>query len=411
MTSTRPLRVLHLAGQDAGNGAGVQASRVHVGLLRRGVASRMLVKERLGDAPQVEELRRTRVGRRILFHVQAFERRTGLQYFFHPGSPGRPFERRLAETDVLHLHHVHANFVNPAAAARWSRRLPVVWTLHDMWAFTGKCIYAYDCARWKTGCGECPQLRDWPELDRDRTAFLWRWKRRLWADARFHLVCPSRWLADRVKESPLLGRLPVSVIPNSVDSTVFAPGDGAAVRARLGIPRGTFVVAFASHPATPRKGFAHLLDATSSRRRDGRCVVLAVGEPLDSARDEPGIVWAGPTPTGAPMAELLRAADVLCLPTLAEVFGLVLLEAAATGIPTVAYDVGGTRDAVRDGETGLLVPVGDVASLRGALDAVCDDQGKRAAMGAAGRRLVEREFDDAVVAERYERLYREIAAT
>jgi glycosyltransferase involved in cell wall biosynthesis len=406
----KPLRVLHLAGQDGGNGAAIQAAGVHAALLRRGVSSRMLVKERLGGVPEVEELRRTRIGRRLLFHVQAFERRTGYQYFFHPSSPGRPFEQRLGETDLLHLHNLNANFVNPAAAARWSRRLPVVWTIQDMWAFTGKCIYAYDCPRWQTGCGACPQLADWPAFDRDRTDFLWRWKRRLWSDARFRIVCPSRWLAELARKSPLLGHLPVEVITNSVDTTIFTPGPGDAVRALFGIPRGAVVVAFGSHPATPRKGFAHLLEATAARRRDGRIVLLAVGEPLASARDEPGVAWAGTVPARAPMAELMRGADLLCLPTMADALGIVLLEAAAVGIPTVAYDAGGPRDAVRDGETGLLVPVGDVAALGRAVEALCDDPARRAAMGAAGRRLMEREFDDGVIAERYERLYRTVLA-
>jgi glycosyltransferase involved in cell wall biosynthesis len=404
----RPLRVLHLAGQDGGNGAAIQAARIHAGLLRRGVASRMLVKERLGGVPEVEELRRTKIGRRLLFHVQAFERRSGYQYFFHPGSPGRPFEQRLGETQVLHVHNLNSNFVNPAAAARWSQRLPVVWTIQDMWTFTGKCIYAYDCERWMTGCGACPQLAEWPTLDRDRTDFLWRWKRRLWADARFHLVAPSRWLADLAKKSPLLGHLPVDVIPNSVDTTLFTPGAGDAVRARFAIPKDAVVVAFGSHPATPRKGFAHLLQATAARRADGRVVVLAVGEPLESARGEPGVAWVGTVAAGAPMVELMRAADLLCLPTMADALGIVLLEAAAVGIPSVAYDGGGPRDAVRDGETGFVVPVGDIAALGRAVDVLCDDPARRAAMGAAGRRLMQREFDDALVAGRYEQLYRDV---
>jgi glycosyltransferase involved in cell wall biosynthesis len=406
----RPLRVLHLAGQDGGNGAAIQAARIHAGLLKRGVVSRMLVKERLGGVPDVEELQRTRFGRRLLFHVQAFERRTGYQYFFHPGSPGRPFERRLAESDVLHVHNLNANFVNPAAAARWSRRLPVVWTIQDMWAFTGKCIYAYDCDRWLTGCGACPQLGDWPPLDRDRTDFLWRWKKRLWEDARFRIVAPSRWLADLAKRSPLLRHLTVDVIPNSVDTSLFAPGPGDGVRARFAIPRDAIVVAFGSHPATPRKGFAHLLEATSARRRDGRVVVLAVGEPLESARGEPGVAWAGAVAAGAPMAELMRAADLLCLPTMADTLPIVLLEAAAVSIPSVVYDAGGSRDAVHDGETGIVVPVGDVAVLGRAVDALCDDPGRRAAMGAAGRRRMQSEFDDALIAGRYEALYREVSS-
>ncbi len=379
-------------------------------MLRRGVKSRLLVKHKSGAGPEVEELRRSRLGRWALFHAQRIERRTGYQLVLHPSSPGVPFEQRLRDADVLHVHDVHSSFVNPGAIVRWSRRLPVVWTLQDMWAVTGKCIYSYDCDRWRTGCGSCPQLADWPPVERDRTDFLWRWKRRLFADARIQLVCPSRWLAEIVKASPLLGRMPVEVIPNSVDTNVFRPGRDDGARRALGIADDAIVVAFGSHAAVPRKGFAHLLAATAERRARGEWTILAMGEPLASARGEPGIVWAGTVAGSEPMSRLLRCADLLALPTLADNLALVILEAAATGLPCVAFDAGGTREVVVDGETGVLVPVRDDAALGRAIESFAADPSRRAAMGAAARALAVREFDDAVVAARYEDVYRRLLA-
>ena len=398
--------MLALAGSDDASGAGIQASRIHEAMLRRGVKSRLLVKHRSGNGPEVEELRRTRLGRWALFHAQRIERTTGYHLTLHPSSPGAPFAERLASADVLHVHDVHSGFVNPGALARWSRRLPVVWTLQDMWAVTGKCIYSYECDRWLTGCGACPHLTDWPALERDRTDFLWRWKKRLFDGARMQLVCPSEWLAGIVRRSPLLGQMPVEVIPNSVDTRTFRPGRDDDMRRSLGIAPSAAVVAFGSHASVPRKGFAHLLAATADARRSGNLVVLAAGEPLESAKGEPGIVWAGTVGAGEPMARLLRAADLLCLPTLAENLALVLLEAAATGLPAVAFDVGGTREAVRDGETGLLVPPKDDAALAAAIGALAADPARRASMGDAARALALRDFDDDVVAARYEAVYR-----
>lgn len=375
-------------------------------MLRRGVKSHLLVKVKTGAGPEVEELSRTRLGRWALFHAQRIERKTGYQLVLHPSSPGVPFEKRLRDADVLHLHDVHSSFVNPGAIARWSRRLPVVWTLQDMWAVTGKCIYSYDCDRWRTGCGSCPQLADWPPVERDRTDFLWRWKRRLFAGAQIRIVCPSHWLAGIVKSSPLLGRMPVEVIPNSVDTNLFQPGRDDAARRALGIADSAFVVAFGSHAAVPRKGFAHLLAATAARRARGECTILAMGEPLASARGEPGIVWAGTVAGSEPMSRLLRCADVLALPTLADNLALVVLEAAATGLPCVAFDSGGTREGIRDGVTGILVPVGDTAAIGRAIEGLAADPPRRSAMGAAARAFAVSDFDDSVVAARYEAVYR-----
>ena len=375
-------------------------------MLRRGVKSRLLVKYRSGDGPEVEELRRTRLGRWALFHAQRIERRTGYHLTLHPSSPGSPFTERLASADVLHVHDVHSSFVNPGALARWSRRLPVVWTLQDMWAVSGKCIYSYECDRWLTGCGACPHLSDWPALERDRTDFLWRWKKRLFDGARIQLVCPSEWLAGIVRRSPLLRQMPVEVISNPVDTRTFRPGRDDELRRSLGIAPDAVVVAFASHASVPRKGFAHLVEATAALRRTGIVVILSIGEPLESAREEPGIVWAGTVGPGEPMARLLRASDLLALPTLAENLALVLLEAAATGLPAVAFDVGGTRDAVRHGETGLLVPAKDDAALADAIGALAGDASRRASMGGAARELAESAFDADVIAARYDALYR-----
>lgn len=401
--------MLALAGSDAASGAGIQASRIHAAMLRRGVESRLLVKEKTGDGEFVEGLRRTRLGRWALFHRQRWERRSGYHLMLHPSSPGSPFAERIASADLLHLHDVHSRFVHPAAIVRWTKRVPVVWTLQDMWAVTGKCIYAYDCDRWMRGCGRCPQLAEWPVLDKDRTDFLWRWKRHLFSNARLRLVAPSRWLAEIVGRSPLLGHLPVEVIPNSVDVRTFRPGPKDESRRALGIAPGAFVVAFGSHASVPRKGFSHLLEATKKRRSRGEWTVLAMGEPLAGAANEPGIVWAGAVTAGEEMARHLRAADVLCLPTLAENLALVLLEAAATGIASVAFDSGGTREAVADGETGILAPPGDTSRLREAIESLARDVPRRVSMGAAARLRAEREFDDDLVAARYEAVYREIA--
>jgi glycosyltransferase involved in cell wall biosynthesis len=407
---TSPISVLSLASADAGHGAGVVAAELHRALTALGLRSTLLVKERLRGGDGIVELRRTRGGRWLLFHVQRIERKTGYLHVLHPSSPGIPFAEKLAGADVLQLHDIHTNYVSPAAAARWSMRLPVVWTLHDRWAATGKCLFNMDCERWLTGCGECPQLGEWPVAERDRTAFLWRWKRRLWADARFHLVAPSRSLAEFVARSPLLRHLPLEVIPNPVDADVFRSGRNDEERARLGIPRDAFVVAFLSNPSLPRKGLARLVAATQAGRAAGRVHLLIAAQRPPGADDAKGVVWAGARPAGEPVAQLLRAADALALASETENAPLVLLEAAATGLPVVAFDVGGVPEIVEHGRTGLLVPVGDDAALRESIDALAADANRRREFGDAARARVLREFAAPVVAARYAALYARVAA-
>src|SRR5437870_3463816 len=116
-----------------------------------------------------------------------------------------------------------------------SRRRPLVWRLSDMWGLTGHVAYSYDCDRWRHGCGSCPYLDEYPALRRDRTALLWRWKRRVYAWSRVTLVAPSSWIERVAGESPLLGRFPVRRIPNGTDLETFRPRDRRAAKRDLGL--------------------------------------------------------------------------------------------------------------------------------------------------------------------------------
>jgi putative colanic acid biosynthesis glycosyltransferase len=144
---TRVPRVLALAMADAGSGSAAVAARVHRGLLAAGGASTLVVQRRVGEAPGVVQLRRGTASRVRHAIARGAESVTGLHLVFHSRSPGEAFDERLAAADVLHLHSIQDDLVDPAALVAWSRRMPVVWTLHDLWAATGKCSFPRDCDR------------------------------------------------------------------------------------------------------------------------------------------------------------------------------------------------------------------------------------------------------------------------
>lgn len=395
------LSVLHISESDAAGGAARAAYKLHDDLRTRHHNSRMLVARKLTGDDDVRRLKRNLAWRGLDRAAGEVLDRLGLQYVFYPSSFAVAGDPWFEEADVVQLHNTHGNYFSLASLPYLTRKRPVVWLLHDMWAFTGHVAYSYDCERWRHGCGSCPYLAEYPAVPRDTTAMLWRFKRRMYERSRLNLVTPSRWLADLVRESPLLNRFPVHHIPYGVDTQVYSPGRQDEARRRLGLPLDRQVVLFvATDLAEERKGF-HLLNQALKGLDDPLLLAVASSGTAASSvemrllrtEDE----WL--------LVDAYRAADVVALPTLADNLPNVVIESMACGKPCVAFATGGVPEAVQHLKTGYLVPTGDVAGLARGLRAVLEDDELRARLGANCREFAEREFSLERQTERYLDVY------
>lgn len=417
------MRVVHLARRDRFGGAARAAARLHIGLRRLDVDSRMIVRERLGDDPSVrasaasehpdaERARRER-GAALAgeFDVYRASRPAWCERFSDDRSDiGGALAAQVPDADAVVLHWV-SEFVDYAAALPiLARRAPLVWVLHDLNPFTGGCHYDAGCGRWTIGCGSCPQLGS--RREDDLSARIWARKRAIFdalPDDALHVVAQCRWMADCVRRG-LLRRFPLSLIPPAVDTDVFAPRDRGRARAALGIAGDAFVVLFlATSIDNPRKGVRHVAEAFAGWSGDDGPLLLTVG------RDEPGRRLSaahrhlGRIEDDARLADAYAAADVTLVPSSQDNMPMAALESLACGTPVVGFAVGGLRDLVRDGETGMLVAAADARGLRGALDALRRDPARATRMRAACRRVALDEYRLAVQASRHRELYRTFA--
>jgi glycosyltransferase involved in cell wall biosynthesis len=408
------LKVLHISTADNSGGSGRSAYRIHTGLRRLGVVSRMLVGQKVTNDPDVALIAG---GMQPLDDL--FNRVTGrlsLQYLFYPSSLALLARRWLRESNVLQLYNTHGGYFSHTALPLLGRGRAVVWRLSDMWPMTGHCSYSFDCERWKTGCGECPLLSDPPELYRDTTAQLWRLKERVYARTQLCVVAPSNWIADAARQSPLLGRFPVRLIPNGLDTETFRPREKAAARDALGVRRDARVILFSAHSVTdPRKGADYLERALAgmSATAGGRQVTLLVvgGKSREWGAGLPfETVHVGRVEDDVRLAEIYSAADLFVLPTLAENLPNGVLESMACATPTVTFDVGGCRDAVRHLETGYLAAYKDAEDLRRGIELLLSDEELRARLGRRSREVVEAEYTQELQARRFKSLYEELHA-
>ena len=237
----------------------------------------------------------------------------GHEDFDFPGT-GHLLEQVPFVPDVLHLHNLHGNYFDLRELPRLSWAVPTIVTLHDAWLLAGHCSHSFDCERWKTGCGSCPCLDIPPAVRRDGTALNWQRKRKIFQNSRLSLVCPSQWLADKVRQSMLMPAAErLQVIHNGVDTSVFKPGDKAAARERLGWPQDAMIVMFAANGARQSKwkDYPTMREAIclAGEKANGRPLrFFAIGE--TAPPEQAGVVKIEFLPYRDSLAECYQAADV-----------------------------------------------------------------------------------------------------
>jgi len=317
--------------------------------------------------------------------------------------------QHLPENDVIQLHWV-SKFVDYLAFfSTLPRGKPIVWTVHGMEALTGGCHYDRGCGKFAQECGACPLLGS--QSASDLTHQVWQRKKKSYEKldaAQFHIVSPSRWLQGEARRSSLLSRFPCSVIPNGLDTDVFAPRDRRAARQAFGVPPEAKVVLFIAYGVNdPRKGF-HLLSKALAGEMEKNIFLLSVGpgfppdlqgfphQHIDSIRDD------------RILSDVYSAADVFVVPSLQENLPNTALEAVACGTPVVGFAVGGIPDIVRPGKTGLLAAVGDAIDLRRAIVDILADDGRREEMARNCRSVAVQEYALEIQARRYSELYKEL---
>jgi glycosyltransferase involved in cell wall biosynthesis len=392
--------VVHINASDSGGGAARSAYRLHRGLKELGWSSRMLVGERHRDDADVRTLKRSDLWRLADRPFAAAADFLSLQYAFLPSSFAVASDPWFEGADVVQLYNLHGSYFSHGALPFLSRRRPLVWRLSDMWAFTGHVIYSYECERWRLGCGSCPYVGEYPRLRRDTTTLLFRWKDFLYGRSRLTVVAPSRWLERLARESPLLGRFPVRRIANGIDLETFRPHPRDEARRALGLDPDRPTVLWSAPDLRDRRKGGREAAAALAQLDDVQLAVAGGGGSAPAGARALGVL------DGERLALAYSAADVFLLPSLADNLPNAALEAIACGTPVAAFDVGGISDAVRAGETGALVRLGDVDALAAATGALLV-----ADLRDSCRRVAEAEFAAEREAREFAALYEELIET
>ena len=413
------MKVLHVGARDISGGAGRAMYRLHQGLRTIGVDSHILVNQKSSTdttvhGPSGMVGRAYNVARREIdsLPVRRYQdRESGL---FSPNWLPELLTTRIRhiDPDIVNLHWVGGGVLQPKTLSRLE--YPFVWTMHDMWPFTGGCHYSAGCGRYRESCGSCPKLSSGQEHDLSRQT--WRRKATTWKDQPIHPVAPSLWLAECARRSSLFEPTRVRVIPNGIDLRTYSPQAEDSIRARFDFPEDCIVLLFGAVAATDnkRKGFDLLTTVLQRLKADigGREVRLVIfGTEEERIVRRHGIVTH--ELSYVPEESLIRlyaTGDAMLVPSREDNLPNTVMEALACGTPCVAFNLGGLSDMILSRENGYLAEPFDIDEFAFGVAWVTASKHRNKRLGRAARRCAERKYSVTDIATQYQELYESITS-
>ena len=281
----------------------------------------------------------------------------------------RTFVKQIEQIapDIIHIHNIHGYFLNYQVLFDYLSKcgIPVVWTVHDCWLYTGHCYYySYaGCNRWQTGCYHCPQKNEFPaSLFFDRSAWNYADKQAAFASMpqdKLVIVPVSNWIKEEMRYSFLNG-YDFRVIHNGINTDVFRICDTRNVVSRYGTA-GKHVLLGVASIWSKEKGLDDFIQM-ANLLNDDELIVLVGIKPKENRMLPPNILGIARTENVHELAGLYSLADAFINPTWQDNYPTVNLEAIACGTPVVTYRTGGSVEAVT-AETGIVVEQGNYKGL------------------------------------------------
>jgi glycosyltransferase involved in cell wall biosynthesis len=405
------IKVLHLSTSDMDGGGARAAYRLHEGLKSEQVDSRMLVRAKASTDKSViaEKSLITKLGPPLSgLPLKFYPKTYGMfssQYFFDAIAS----RVNQINPDIIHLHWICNGFIRVESLSKFKK--PLVWTLHDMWPFTGGCHYTNECLGYKNACGSCPQLNS--KSSRDLSSWTLTRKLNSWKQLNPIIVSPSHWLAQCALESKLFNNYRVKVIPHGLDLSKYKPLDRTLARNLLNLPQDKQLILFgASSGATghARKGF-HLLQPALQKLNQMQSVsnlelvVFGASQPENPLDLGFKTHYLGTFQDDISLSLIYSAANVMVVPSTQEAFGQTALEALACGTPVVAFASTGVQDIVNHQHDGFLAKPFEIEDLAEGIAWILEKEDRYLKLCLQARQNAKNKFSVKLQADRYLDIY------
>lgn len=416
------MKICILSTYDSGGGAFIAARRLHKSLIKIGVNSTMLVKEKITDDETIISFCNNKLEKGLNKLIPTLD---SLPLQFYPNRDSTPFsiqwipDRLLGKVsslapDIINLHWVSLGYLQIETIPKFKK--PILWTLHDMFPFTGGCHCSGDCVKYTKQCGSCPILQS--NNNWDLSYWVFQRKAKAWRNLNLTIVTPSKWLANVAKSSSLFKDYRIEIIPHGIDTKIYKPINRKIAREILNLPQDKQIIAFVAINAikNPLKGFQILqaaLQGLSNNlewKNNDNVEIIVVGSSEPKIKINLGFLcrYLGKIQDDLGLVIAYSAANLTVVPSKQEAFCMTAFESLACGTPVVAFHTSGLTDIVDHQVNGYLAKPFDVEDLARGIAWVLDDQERYLKLCKNARKKVVENFDEELQAKHYYSLLAEL---
>ena len=416
------MNILLINKSDTQGGAAVAANRLLQALSKSGVSAKMLVQEKRSDDTKIVSTSNSRwkkwkdlyhfIIERLLF--LPYEKSKEIRFAFSIGKSGENISSNtlVESADVLHLHWFNQGYLSVENVLELTQlNKPVVWTLHDMWAFTGGCHYAGACENYKNECANCHFLKNPKNPDLSTKVF--QHKQKAYKNTNITIVTCSQWLGRKAKESSLLADFNIISIPNPINTDLFKPQKQSILREKYGLHTNKKLILFAAaNVSDKRKGIRYFIEAiqllsTKHTESINNYELIVFGKSSKETLQEISLPVhsLGYLDNVQQIAEIYALSDLFILPSLEDNLPNTVMESLACGTPVVAFNTGGIPEMIDHKSNGYLADYKSSEDLaNGILHILNADN--YSSFRENARKKVEDNFSEQKVAKRYSDLYK-----
>lgn len=378
-------------------------------LKKYGVESRHLVWQKDTQNPDVLTFKKKDAHIRNKM-TELIERAGSLQSVLYQNVDEMIEMPAFKKADLVHLHIIHS-YLNISDIPKITKLKPTVLTLHDPWILTGHCIHPFDCKRWMIGCGDCPDIKSELPLLQDTTRFLFNDKHKAYKASDFDVIVTSKWMHDMVQASPMLKNKQIHHLPFGLDINFFSPDITSNAKQSFGIEEDAVVICFRGDNS-PFKGLQYIIQALKKIKTDQKICLLLLGHSSSIVEENFlgrfRVINLGWVNDEKRTRDALVASDIFLMPSVAETFGMMAIEAMACGKPIIVFEGTSLPDVTFAPDVGISVPMRDAQRLYLALQRLIDNPDERKKRGSMGRIIAERHYDEKKHVEHLTEIYKKI---
>lgn len=408
------MKVLFVNESDYNGGAARAMFRTNEALLSAGIDVKLLVKYKTISSPSIIQCGQGKIEKLMskidscrLGYFQRINDPAKAAFYYRSRHSQLPKIIKSVNPDILHLHWFSNVFMNMKYLKKMP--IPVVWTFHDMRAFTGGCAYTEGCLNYCSSCGNCPILKSGRVKDKSRENY--KLKERIYKSfAPFNVIAPSNWMKNEALKSPLMANCRITNIPYCVDTSKYKPENKERSRSVLDLPLDKKLILFgaAGGISDKRKGFTYAIEAFNKLK--GKEYMLIVFGDRSSIFNESveNIHYLGKISDEHTLSLLYSASDVMLVPSIQENLANTILESLSCGTPVAAFNIGGNSDMIDHKINGYLASPFSTDDLTAGIKYLIDDKEMHRAISNNARKKIEKSFNCKIIADRHIDLYNEI---